>query len=219
MGDILFSPTEEKSLRETYAISSVMGNNVQDLITFSSSSSDEGPETSPGRTDSLITLEESVLDRQNIDSASSDVSEPQSDSKPIDLKRAECRAQFWENYAKQILLMCRFDQCQNNVGEIRADHEKQRDQSIHSSEERLNDMAIQMRELGESLNQLKMHGEEEEKRIQHLEAELKRTERIKNSYKKEISSLKSLLEESTKHVVARPHNDSAAMQVSVVIIF
>eukprot|EP00889_Picochlorum_renovo_P004029 jgi/Picre1/31059/NNA_006416.t2 len=98
---------------------------------------------------------------------------------------------------------------------MRDDHEKHQDQDNHCSEERLNEMAIQMRELGDSLNQLKMHGEEEEKRTQHLEAELKRTERIKNSYKKEISSLKSLLEENTKHVVARPDNDAAAMQSKI----
>ncbi len=215
MGDILFSPTAEKSLREMYAVSSVVENDVEDLITFSStsSSSDDGPQTSPVRravdgTESLIISREFVPGHRYIDYRDSDHSELPHDPMQMELNRAECRAQFWESYAKQFLLILHVDQHDDRTGA-----EKQTDEKTQSSEDRLNDMAIQMRELGNSLNQLKMHGEEEEKRIQFLEAELKRTERIKNSYKKEITSLKSLLEDNAKHVVARPRHDAAVMQV------
>ena len=99
-----------------------------------------------------------------------------------------CRAEFWEIFSKEMVRLWNASMQEHpeiKGGVPTGDHEQE-----------LQDMAQCMRDLGESLNSLKKQSDEEQERVNRLTSDLKRTERVKNSYKREIKMLKAMLDDS-----------------------
>ena len=100
-----------------------------------------------------------------------------------------CRAEFWEMYSKEMVRLWS-GLMQENLERKGGD----RSASTSDHEQELQNMAECMKELGESLNSLKKQSDEEHERVNRLTCDLKRTERVKNSYKREIKTLKAMLD-------------------------
>ncbi len=101
-----------------------------------------------------------------------------------------CRAEFWEAYAKEILSLHRKKAQDSPSCGVKQDSLK------YIYQKQFEDMNEQIQELVDKIKQLKDNQMKEQKKSLELQEELKKTERVKNSYKKQVKDLNALLDEA-----------------------